>query len=796
MHSISVSNGNRVPGRGVHDATCSRARAATAILLAGLAIAPLAVTPLLAQQRADSVRNLPAVITTATRAPARADELPQRVLAITRADIERTPAADAVDLLKKLVGVDVVQFPGLLGNVGLRGFRPSSGTQTRTLILLDGRPAGADNLSLLDMSSVERVEVLKGPASALYGSSAQGGVVNFITRRSTGAPSGMLSAAYGSFATSELMGRVGGVIARPGDNAVDIDLSFRRFEQGDDFRLGRGGLFRGAMGADHAYKVYPGRDPATREIPDTEGDGLVREFTTFSSLSGSARVGVALPAAMRLDIRGDRFSADDVLVPGDIYARLSDHDGNSRKDVLRHTEEITLRRDLPLDAQASGVSHSPLARVYSARDESDAYDQPGEGGYVNYVGETRTSGLQLQDAMRLRSQSLTVGVDASRTDGLSRRYQRNGSDASGSISEIGTYSPNSRATSTGVLAQAHLRSPDGRVSGVVGGRLDRVTLELLETPYRADLTPGTDRFNVFNPNVGLQVELMRGLRAHATAGRAFLNPNASALAGYSQSVSGGVATIAIGNPNLSPEHSVTVDGGLSFTLPQRGFEADVTYFNTDVRDRISSARASFAADNRPTTAGGEQIASITTSANSGTASIRGLEAEMRYDLGRAMRRPYSLTFSASATRIIRAEESTPGVVVDTSGLSAVPDLDAGVIFGRISLDQSSTTTRRIMNVADMLATASLDFDDLHRFSGRLGARYVGRRLDNDFSDPTDYADVEYAPSLVMDLMAGIRVAGRYRVEGQVTNLTDENHYEKRGYNLAGRSLRLRVIADF
>lgn len=772
-------------------------RATTSFVLAALV-----ATPLAAQQRADSVtadsaRYLAPVITTATRAPARADELPQRVTTMTRADIERTPGGDVVDLLKKLAGVDVIQYPGLLGYVSVRGFRPSSGTQTRTLVLVDGRPAGAYNLSLIDMSSVERIEVLRGPASALYGSSAQGGVVNFITRRSTGQLGGTVSAAYGSFATSELTARAGGVIARPGGHAVDADVSVRRHEQGDDFRLGRGGVFRGAVGGETATKVYTGTDRPSREIADTEGDGLVRDFTTFGSASGSARIGVALPASMRLDVRGDVFDADDVNVPGDVHARLSDYLGNSRKNVARHTGEVSLRRDMPFDATTSGtVSHSPLARLYGAREESENFDQPGGGGYVSFASETRTSGLQLQDEMRLGSQSLTVGVDASRMDGASRRYELQGTDGSGTIAEIGTYSPNSRATSAAVFAQAQLRGAGGRVTGVVGGRLDRVTLDLLATPFRGDVTAGTDRFTVFNPNVGVQVELAPGLRAHATAGRAFLNPDASVLAGYSQVVNDGVAAIVAGNPTLSPEHSMTVDGGLSLSLPARGLDLDVTYFATDVEDRISSARATFAADSRPTTSGGDQISSITTSANSGTARIRGLEAETRYDVGRAMRRPFSLAVFAGATRILRAEESTPRVVVDTSGLSSVRELDTSAIFGRITLDRTSATTLRIRNVADLTATAGIDYDDFRRFSGRLGARYVGTRLDSDFSDFTDPGDVEYAPSLVLDLMLGARIAGRYRVEGQVANLTDENHYEKRGYNLPGRALRLRVSADF
>jgi vitamin B12 transporter len=763
-----------------------------------LAVLAMAAAPAGAQRAradsaaADSARRLAPVVTTATRAPARADELPQRVTTITRADLERTPVVDAVDALKKLAGVDVIQYPSLLGFVSVRGFRPSSSSQTRTLVLIDGRPAGAYNLALVDVTAIERIEVLRGPASALYGSSAMGGVVNLITRRTTGRLAGTVAAAYGSFATSELTARGGGVIARPAGYALDADVTARRYEQGSNYRVGRGGTFRSALGGERATKVYSGTTRPSREVGDTAGDGLLRDFTTLASVSGSARVGMALPGAFRVDVRGERFEADDVLSPGDIYARLSNSPGNARKNVARRTEDATLRRDPAPDALTRGISHAPLVRVYSAREESENFDQPGDAGFVSFAGATRTAGFQLQDVVRLGGQSLTTGVDASRVDDRSRRFARRG-DA---IQEIGTFSPNARYASAAAFAQAQLRSPGGRVTGVLGGRLDRVTLELRETPFRPEVTAGTDRFTVFNPNVGLQVGLGGGLRAHATAGRAFLNPSASGLAGFSQSVTNNVAAITVGNPTLRPEHSVTVDGGLALSLPRHGLALDVTYFATAVEDRISTARALFAAGRRPTTAAGQQISGITTSANAGEARIRGLEADARYDLGRAMGRAYSLALTANATRIFRAEERTLAVVVDTAGLSAARSLDARVVFDRITLDPSRATTLRIRNVADLTTTAGIDYDDFRRFTGRLGARYVGRRLDSDFSDASDPGDIEYAPFVVMDLTAGVRVGGRYRVEGQVSNLTDENYYEKRGYNLPGRAVRLRLSTDF
>lgn len=737
--------------------------------------------------RDSAARRLAPVVVTATRAPARIDELPQRVDVITRAALDRTPVNDAVDALKKLAGVDVIQYPSLLGAVSVRGFRPTTGTQPRTLILLDGRPAGAYNLALLDVSSIERIEVLKGPASALYGSSAVGGVVNFITRRSTGRPAGTVSAAYGSFATSELAGRAGGVIARPGGYALDADVTGRRYAQGDNYRVGRGGLFRNAVGGETAVKVATGR-----EVRDTVGNGLVRDFSTFATASGSARVGAALPGAFRLDARGERFRATDVLTPGDIYARFSATPGNTRKNVDRRTGDVTLRRDPGAADAAGGLTHAPLARVYGAREGSDNYNVPGDTGFVSFAGQTRTAGFQVQDAVRLGGQALTVGVDGTRVDDTSRRYAR----TAGAVQEIGTFSPNSRYTSAATFAQAQLRTPGGRLTGVLGGRFDRVTLDLRTTPFRSDVTAGTDHFTTFNPNAGVQLAVGGGVRAHATAGRAFLTPGASQLAGFSQSVSGNVVAITIGNPTLRPERSATVDGGLAFSRPARGLDLDVTYFATRVEDRLTSARAAFAAGRRPTTATGQQISGITTSANAGAARVRGVEAEARYDLARAAGRPYSFALFASGTRILRAEERTPAARVDTAGLAAVQNLDPTVVFGRVTLDPSRTTTLRIKNVAPLTATAGIDYDSFRRFTGRLGARYVGRRLDSDFSDPNDPSDIEYAPFLVVDLTAGMRVHGRYRVEGQVSNLTDENYYEKRGYNLPGRAVRLRVAADF
>ncbi|WP_164094667.1 TonB-dependent receptor plug domain-containing protein, partial [Serratia marcescens] len=76
-----------------------------------------------------------------------------------------------LDQLKKNAGLDVIQYPNGLAGIGLLGLRPDFEftINPRTLVLVDGRPSGSTSFTTIAPESIARVEVLKGPASALYG---------------------------------------------------------------------------------------------------------------------------------------------------------------------------------------------------------------------------------------------------------------------------------------------------------------------------------------------------------------------------------------------------------------------------------------------------------------------------------------------------------------------------------------------------------------------------------------------------------------------------------------------------
>ncbi|MCW8807948.1 MAG: TonB-dependent vitamin B12 receptor [Rhodanobacter sp.] len=124
------------------------------------------------------------VIVTATRTAITVDDALSSVTIITRADIERLQPASLTDLLSGLPGVVVTQAGGLgqQTSVFLRGTN-----STHTLVLIDGVRIGSITAGLaafeqIPVEQIERIEVVRGPRSSLYGADAIGGVIQIFTR--------------------------------------------------------------------------------------------------------------------------------------------------------------------------------------------------------------------------------------------------------------------------------------------------------------------------------------------------------------------------------------------------------------------------------------------------------------------------------------------------------------------------------------------------------------------------------------------------------------------------------------
>jgi vitamin B12 transporter len=129
--------------------------------------------------------QLKPIVVTATRNETRADELVSELVVIDRAQIEQSSGRTLTEILTRQAGLQFSSNGGLgtASNIYIRG------TETRhTILLVDGVRMGSATLgtpvwSNIPIELIERIEVLKGPASALYGSDAVGGVVQIFTRQ-------------------------------------------------------------------------------------------------------------------------------------------------------------------------------------------------------------------------------------------------------------------------------------------------------------------------------------------------------------------------------------------------------------------------------------------------------------------------------------------------------------------------------------------------------------------------------------------------------------------------------------
>lgn len=579
---------------------------------------------------ADEAVSLDSVVVTGRRVDAKLEETPQRIEVIDKEEIERTPSRELTDTLKKNSSVDVIQYPGNLSGIGIRGFRPEySGINKHSLLLIDGRPAMSTNLSLVNMNQVERIEVLKGPASALYGSQAMGGVINLITKESKKELGGFGEVAYGSYDTKEVKGGVGGAI----NEVIDFDYSGSYFDQGDDFKA---------------------------------GDGDIRENTAYSQQSHALRLGANLNSNWRLNLKTDYYRGRDIATPGSVADGLNNQ---SNKDMDRNGTDVSLTGKMG--------DHRMTARAFVGEESYTMYKKSStsasEQAYLpfrSYYSDIDWQGWQLQDAWAWSdSASLVFGVDQETAKVESKSWAANGTAKA-------PYSANSERDTTGFYAENTWYFNDNNSTFYIGARRDNISISTVDTPLKTNFTPSTSDFDNTSPSAGFKHLLGYGFRIHGTAGKGFVAPDASYVTGTATSVSGKTTTITQGNANLKPETSVTYDLGLEWS--NQAFYADLTVFNTKVEDKIASSITTIA------TAPGGYKTNLSTYYNAAEALMRGIEWEGRWKAND------HLQFSIGGTHYLELREQSGEEWVDIrnvprDAVRAAADFNYGPWSGRLGI---------------------------------------------------------------------------------------------------------------
>ncbi len=469
-------------------------------------------------------------------------ELPSTVDVVDEEDVEATQATTAGDLLKETPGISLADT-GIAGQqrVFIRGL----GNQ-RVLVLIDGERVTSQRDRrgaplLVEPDDIERVEVLKGSGSVIYGSDAIGGVVNIVTRSGRGeqVPLGGEAGLRFSGAndlvqwTAALAGKVG---------RVDYRVSWADTDAGE-------------------------RETPRGTLPNTR----------YESSELAVRFGVTLSPADRLEMRAERYRSDDLgIYTGDPDFRFTLPWWNRDRVSLRLEHSAPT---VPVKVARFRISHATIDKALASTIRVPLGPMGTMVLGTRSESETTEDGFAGQFVLAVGGWEMTTGAEL-RTDAARGPATRTTNFPFPSTEK---YVPvDARQTTFGVFAD--LVRPWSRGDLDVGLRWEQVRTK--NNAFGEYRVPGEITDGAFTGALGATWNLRGGWSLYGHVSSGFRVPSLLEL--YYESPAWSEAGIAYGNPDLDPERSREVEVG--FRGRRRHWVWQGSAYGTWLRDMIEFRR--------------------------------------------------------------------------------------------------------------------------------------------------------------------------------------------------------------
>lgn len=530
----------------------------------------------------DTPARMDAVVVTATRTEKSVFDVPKPVSVLDQADIRLKNPNSAADLFRDLPGLDAV-------GVGPTQIRPSIRGQRgqRILLLLDGmrlnnsrrQQSFGEIPALVDVNALERVEVVRGPASVLYGTDAIGGAINLITRTpQLGGLHG--DAGYRFSSHDEQLRLTGSLRGRSGPLSFMAQGTFR---DADPYAAPAGSFGAITLAADttvfdtgvrdHSIEGYLAYDLA----PNHEAFARYERYRADTSGFGWVDPAAYAPTEPSIEIRYP-FQRFDKVTAG--------YRGRSLGFVLADRFEL--------------VAYRQDNERELTNDVFVAFGPPGAGLDISTRNFTDLATLGFRaEATKFAFERVmfTYGVDFFRDDSKNTDHSEQTMVGFGppqtTVSDDPLV-PNATFRSAGAFLQADVQVLP-RLSVILGGRYQDVQAATKETPgYDGSIATETDRTVVGTANVIYRV--IDNVSLVTSVGRAFRSPNLVERFFYGITPEG--AAYQVPNPDLQPETSINVDVGVRYRDAWLSAEAFV--FRNEISDGVRIAPTGDSLNGLPT----------------------------------------------------------------------------------------------------------------------------------------------------------------------------------------------------
>lgn len=472
-------------------------------------------------------------VVTASRIEEPKKDVSTPVQIISAEDIKNSTANYVGDLISEAAVGHIHKYNGALTSmIEIRGLTTDSMSNpltSRVLVLINGSNAGTVNLAKIPTEDIERVEIVKGPASVLYGSSAMGGVINIITKK--GRKEGFNGAVFGEGGSFDYW-KAGAELSGTQDR-LDYYIDASRSSQGD-------------------YEA-------------SQGDV---DNTSYDDETVSARVGYCLSDKQHASVGFQHWRGWDIGSYGASYAPDPDDYNDKKRDAI----------DLNYDASFLNQLISVKAKYYFVWDEDEWHStgnmMSGPGNSVIDNTDRDSQGALLQSTFTIKNHRVTVGGQWDQVETTS--WRSNGAP----------YNPDSQYDSYGVFVEDRLSLFNERLLFTAGLRYDYFENEVLSTEGLSG-NPNTENIDNVTARGGIVYKLTNALRLKGNVGTAFRTPSPLELAADYLVDYGIWGTYHyLGNPDLDPEESITYDVGIEYI--EGPFKGDLTFFHTEFDDKIVS----------------------------------------------------------------------------------------------------------------------------------------------------------------------------------------------------------------
>ena len=480
------------------------------------------------------------ITVTARGVAAPASLTPGGVGVVADKDLREQGGSSVTETLERIPGVSRSNDSPWSSDIVVRGL-----TRDSIVVLIDGMRVNMTTdingrFGLVPMQQIERIEVLKGPVSALYGSGSVGGVVNIIT-------------ASGSY--SEMPQWHGGAGLSGTSNPS-------------------GGSFSASLGYSTSTAWVRGSLTARDHDDYLDGDGDRVENSQYADMAGSLAGALKWNAGHETKVSVSATEARDVGIPGTgtaplpVGAYVTLTRNTSKRMEIRHVftpsgsmlRESSLRLGYQLIERKPRIDHFPAGPVV----------------WIEPSADHETISADWRNRFEMGEHSLTLGAEAwnwHMTSGR-ERFLKSG------VLLQDTPSPNTTQRSLGVYLEDDWSLAPRWILNV-GGRVDQIAIDNDET---ATVEEGARDDVSWAGHVGLTHELSGGLSLTGLVASSYRTPNILELF---KNINLGGGVTEVGNPDLGPERSLFLEAGVHYV--DADLALDASSFANFVDDLIVSA---------------------------------------------------------------------------------------------------------------------------------------------------------------------------------------------------------------